>query len=139
MPEWLSFIFLPFLKIRQNDNQTFFLRFLKIARMTIRHFPPVSMGENVLISSWQIFRKGRKVSNSHSGKFSKTEENVQLSHWRIFKNGRRMFDCHSGNFSNMEGKYPTLIMANFQKSEENVQMLLSEGLLDIFFLVLKIC
>jgi hypothetical protein len=34
-----------------------------------------------------------------------------------------MSNSHSGKFSKMGGKCPTVIMANFQKLEENVQTL----------------
>ena len=33
-----------------------------------------------------------------------------------------MSDCHPGKFSKMGGKCPTVILANFQKREENVQL-----------------
>jgi hypothetical protein len=45
--------------------------------------------------------------------FQKREENVQLSLWQIFKNGRKMSDSHSGKFSKMGGKYPIVILTNF--------------------------
>jgi hypothetical protein len=40
---------------------------------------------------------------------------------QIFKNGRKMSDSHSGKFSKMGGKCPIVILANFQKWEENVR------------------
>ena len=64
--------------------------------------------ENVRTSSWQIFKNGRKMSNIHSGKLSKNE--------------RKMSNIHSGKLSKTGGKCPTLIVANFQKLEENVQL-----------------
>ena len=105
--------------------------------------------ENVRLSSWQIFKNGRKLSDCPPGKFSKTggkyptailanfklggkcltvilanfqkwEENVQLSFGQIFKNGRKMSDCHPVKFSKTGGKCPTVILANFQKREEIV-------------------
>jgi hypothetical protein len=33
-----------------------------------------------------------------------------------------MSDCHPGKFSKTGGKYLTVILANFQKREENVQL-----------------
>ena len=52
--------------------------------------------------------------------FQKWEENVQLSSWQIFKNGRKVSDCHPDKFSKTGGKYLIVILANFQKREENV-------------------
>ena len=54
--------------------------------------------------------------------FQKREENVRLSSWQIFKNGRKMSNCHPGKFSKTGGKCPTVALANFQKREENVQL-----------------
>ena len=73
--------------------------------------------ENVRLSSWQIFKNGRKMSDCHPVKFSKTggkcltvilanfqkrEEIVRLSSWQIFKNGWKISDCNPGKFSNWE-------------------------------------
>merc|ERR1711940_462142 len=71
--------------------------------------------ENVPWSFWQIFKNGRKMSHGHFGKFSKMG-----SFWQIFKNGRKMSHGHSGKFSKTGGKCPMVILANFQKREENV-------------------
>ena len=108
--------------------------------------------ENVLLSSWQIFKNGRKMSDPHPvklskngrkmsdrhpGKFSKTggkcptvilanfqkrEENIRLSSWQIFKNGRKMSDFYPGKSSIKGGKCPTVILTDFQKREENVRL-----------------
>ena len=53
--------------------------------------------ENIRLSSWQMFKNGRKMSNRHPGKFQKQKENVilvnfkkreeivRLSTWQKFK------------------------------------------------------
>ena len=62
------------------------------------------------------------MSDLHPANFQKWEENVQLSSWEIFKNGRKMSNCHPGKFSKTGGKCLTVILAKFQKWEENVQL-----------------
>ena len=47
--------------------------------------------------------------------FQKWEENVLLSSWQTFKNGWKISKRHSGEFLKMGGKCPTAIMANSQK------------------------
>ena len=62
------------------------------------------------------------MSNCHPGKFSKWEESVRLSSWQIFKNGRKMFNCHPGKFQKTRGNCLAVILANFQKWEKNVRL-----------------
>ena len=91
--------------------------------------------ENVPPSFWQIFINVRKMSDGHSGNFSKTggkcptiilanfqnqEEFVCSSFWQTFKIGRKMFNSHSDNFSKIGGKCPIVILTIFQKQEEIV-------------------
>ena len=91
--------------------------------------------ENVPPSFQQIFINGRKMSDGHSGNFSKTggkcptiilanfqnqEEFVCSSFWQTFKIGRKMFNSHSDNFSKIGGKCPIVILTIFQKQEEIV-------------------
>ena len=52
--------------------------------------------------------------------FQKWEENVRMSSWQIFKNGRKMSNSHHGKSSKKGGKCPTVILTDFQKREENV-------------------
>ena len=76
---------------------------------------------NVRLSSWQIFKNGRKMSDFHPVKFSKTGGKWSTS-WQIFKNGRKLSDCHPCKFSKTGGKCQTVILGKFQKREENVRL-----------------
>ena len=51
--------------------------------------------------------------------FQKQEENVRLSSWQIFKNGRKMSNCHSGKFSKMGGKSLAEITSEGGKTTRN--------------------
>ena len=119
LPESLLDICLPFLKMGGRCPIVILANFQK-------------REENVRLSSWQIFKNGRKMSDCHPGRFSKTGgkcptvilanflkrvENVRLSSWQIFKNGRKISVCHPGKFSKMGEKCLTVIIAHFQKQE----------------------
>ena len=58
--------------------------------------------ENVQLSSWQIFKNGRKISVCHPP-------------WQIFKNGRKMSDCHHCTFSKTGVKCLFVFFDQFSK------------------------
>ena len=62
-------------------------------------------------------KTGGKCPSVILANFLKQEENVRLSSWQIFKNGRKISVCHPGKFSKMGEKCLTVIIAHFQKQE----------------------
>jgi hypothetical protein len=131
LPGWHSDIFLPFLKICQNDygtisshfmkicqddSWTFFSHFWKFARMTVGHFPPVF--ENLTGWRWDILLPFLKVCQNDSQTFS--------SHfWK--------FD-RTQTFSSHFWKFTRMTMGHFPPVLKN----LPEWRSDIFLLFLKI-
>ena len=80
------------------------------------------------------------MSNSHSGKFSKTggkcpngilanfqkrEENVHQSFLQICKNRREMPYSYFGKFSKIGGKCSIVILANFENGGKCVKVILN--------------
>ena len=76
-------------------------------------------------------KTGGKCPTVILANFQKWEENVQLSSWQIFKNGRKMSNCHSGKFSKMGGKSLAEITSEGGKTTRNkicwVDILLGES------------
>ena len=67
---------------------------------------------------------GGKCPTVILAKFQKQEENVQLSSWQIFKNGRKVSDCHPGKFSKTGGKCVKVMLSIFSKRGGNCALVI---------------
>ena len=69
-------------------------------------------------------KMGGKCPTVILGNFQKREENVQLSSWQIFKNGRKVSDCHPGKFSKTGGKCVKVMLSIFSKTGGNCALVI---------------
>ena len=69
-------------------------------------------------------KMGGKCPTVIPANFQKREENVQLSSWQIFKNGRKMSDCHPGKFSKTGGKCVKVMLSIFSKTGGNCALVI---------------